>query len=522
MITTTTPGVTITPTINNLNSPTGLAFGQVGNVTFTVTGATPNTALCFDITLLGDSIGMPCCPYKWCCHKRICFTLPECKDCCKEFTKRIIKPTTTTNSAGQVTNTITVQAGAKPISKLTIQLVSSSIKVSCRPKVGAAETSAGWQTVSAIMQSPLPNPITPGLPLYSQTSYEGVWGINPSGVNLMSAPVTLSSFNLLFPPPPCNGYKNQTTCWDTIKYCLKISFTDSMCVTCDTTICYTIRRSGIPWYLCITDHKGPEPTDIHTNILTFKMKDDKTGNLNIALPSEIQENNITVRQICAQTTFGSHLTQFDGVNTRDFSGCSDKEMKSGETKDISLFVDNFSKLKRIGLVVTMFYSAAGSNETVVKVDTIYQSSPQDQGGDKMDETGDKTVKTRTYSLSFTNLNKSKGTISDVELRMPKGVHLLAFGSAFGDTINLGANANFKNDTVKIENYFVAEVCCRQDKNMASKKIGLSPNEAVKPIYITVSGAESGFDLSFVTTDSNGVVLSEGTLKLTNPLSTVKA
>ena len=233
-------------------------------------------------------------------------------------------------------------------------------------------------------------------------------------------PVTLSSFNLLFPPPPCNGYKNQTTCWDTIKYCLKISFTDSMCVTCDTTICYTIRRKGIPWYHCI---KGSKP---NTNILTFKMKDDKAGNLNIALPSEIQENNITVRQICAQTTFGSNLTQFDGVNARDFSACSDKGMMSGETKDISLFVDNFSKLKRIGLVVTMFYSAAGSNETVVKVDTIYQSSPQDQGGDKMDETGDKTVKTRTYSLSFTNLNKSKGTISDVELRMPKGVHPVSY------------------------------------------------------------------------------------------------
>ena len=54
------------------------------------------------------------------------------------------------------------------------------------------------------------------------------------------------------------------------------------------------------------------------------------------------------------------------------------------------------------------------------------------------------------------------------------------------TINLGANANFKNDTVKIENYFVAEVCCRQDKNMASKKIGLSPNEAVKPCLLYTS------------------------------------
>jgi hypothetical protein len=469
------------------------------------------------------------------CVTNICVQAPQCPSCCSDFNKgvKVNSITNVGNISGN--NNIWMDmtfAPNRPIRNMTMTIVSASRKKPLGTWERIYGDIGGASAIPGLgfgYYGGMPSSTSFELPTLKTREVE--WGTNFAG---FSGPFNTKVL-MLFPL--------QVIPNDLLDYYIRIAMTDTKCVRCDTLIHVKIIRKSILPHRTTKDDPIKDETnggdekkgeillsEISSNSFAkLKMIDKDKGVLKINVPvisTSSPSEKIKVvsvgflpEPIVDLSSFTPITSNFKSSPREDTLFCNG-QVSEGEYAEFNVAFNN-SQFNKWDNEVIIKYLVGTAPDTIIDVVNLVAAIPVDQGGDKMDETGDKNVKTRTYSLSFTNLNKSKGTISDVELRMPKGVHLLAFGSAFGDTINLQANANFKNDTLKIENYFVAEVCCRGDNNMASKKIGLSPNEAVKPIYITVSGAESGFDLSFITTDSNGVVLSEGTLKLTNPLSTVK-
>lgn len=531
-----TPG---TPFIHYFSPPVPPAGS--GTISFQIsgTGAVNGANLCLNIKMsdtallkMSDTVSLE--QDKHCCIIDTCFKLPECKDCCKDFRKIVGTSTITTNANGNVVNGLLIGAGPTPISKLTIQLVSSSIKVSCK-KGAAAETSAGWQNANATLGPVLPNPIITGLPLYSQTSYEGVWGINTSGV-LMLPPVALSNFNVQFPPPPCNSHG--TICWDSVKYCLKISFTDTMCVTCDTTICFTIRRAGRPWWSCYhlpagdvigsrkgiaspEDNKGSQlmSSSSEMSLSTLKMKDDKTGTLSVALPSAEETGGVVaVKQICTEAVFGSRLTRFDGIDARDFSACSNKAMKSGESRDIPLEIDNYSKQKMVGLVVRMFFTQEGYTDVSVFEDTVYAVIPgKDQVQPASLGEGQAPVKSaKTYSLYFAGNPKDEVNIDRIVVRTPKDATILAVGP-FRDknSVSMQLNEDSSWTDGKVGMRFFPEKPATDPTNLVALK------NRIEPTFITISSEQKEITIECDSYDNNGTFIGTSTVVLRSPLSNVE-
>ncbi|HYF04281.1 MAG TPA: T9SS type A sorting domain-containing protein [Patescibacteria group bacterium] len=144
------------------------------------------------------------------------------------------------------------------------------------------------------------------------------------------------------------------------------------------------------------------------------------------------------------------------------------------------------------------------------------TAPVYQGGDVLAETGTEVSNVRTYALWFENANSANHSIANIELQMPDGTQLLAFGSGLTNNQKLDATASFNSDGTKKASYLIPVFSADRQHSP------IEPGESVGPIYITVSGAENGFELGFTTTDENGVIITNGSVWLENPVYQVNS
>ncbi|HYM21550.1 MAG TPA: hypothetical protein VEW28_11185, partial [Candidatus Kapabacteria bacterium] len=232
MVWSSAPGVNVSPGLVNFPP---LAFGATSApLCFTLSGAGvhPGATVCIVVQLHGAANAQGD-GFKWCCPPdTVCITLPPCKDCCDGFRKLLDKLTFATNGAGVTTLSSTVTAGPMPITKMTATIVSADIKTFGNAKFCA---STGWLPASGDIINP-PASIG-GLPLVGVSqpfatpppapSREAMWGVVPSGVSFTGVPLAVQ---MQFPtaPPPFNG------CYDSLRFCIRLTFTDTSCRTCDT------------------------------------------------------------------------------------------------------------------------------------------------------------------------------------------------------------------------------------------------------------------------------------------------
>ncbi len=249
-----TGGVTVAPGAVAL-SPT-LGYGATsGTLNFTLAGSglQPGQQVCLIVQLHGRKFLND---YQWCCPPgTICFTVPHCAECCDS-----VDITINNNTGRQIGNTaaglssanVTVTPG--PITKFQASVMSvSRSRVWCpNPNTGVYAPVSNPTTIGAVITG---GSVSPSMPLssgFSPATSEVIWGTVYSGVNFNPGSVNL---NLSFP-----GTNLGWRCRDTLRVCIRYTFTDTACRTCDTVVYYTVPRCG---RADIVDYDHDTPIDLN-------------------------------------------------------------------------------------------------------------------------------------------------------------------------------------------------------------------------------------------------------------------
>ncbi len=514
-----------------LNTPTNLS----GVIQY----ATPiNGLICLTFTIRNANGAIIC-------SERVCIQAPVCQDCCTGFDKGVkINSVTRTgiNSNGDNISMNITFAPNRPIKTMSATIVSASRR-KVAPVIGA------WERIYGDIggASAIPMPTGPGLRYYGgiapSTSFavptlktrEVEWGTNYAG--------TTGSFNttigLLFPAPLTGSWTNPTT--DELDYYLRISMTDVKCITCDTLIHITLKRKSSPWIAVdaasgnVIKRKidGKKYEEIQSSLLEagsaiqLKMNSKDKGVLTLKLPVDKDipaEEKITIvgigfipEEIIDIEDFSPISSNFKKEVNDEYLYCSGK-LTEGESASFNVGFINppFDKWNN---TVVIKYMIGTEQETMTDFVNVVASIPVEQvGGDKFEELVDASLQPRTYSLSFINSNKSNRAIAYIELRLPKNVKLLAYGSGLSDSLLLETRSVFNNEDVKIASYLIPVENGNNPNTTIKFKEVLNPGESVKPIYITVIGGDSAIDIGFTTKDEDGTVLSEGVVRPTVPMS----
>lgn len=178
-------------------------------------------------------------------------------DCCEDFNIKIKSGVRKVLSRrDKYAITASLSAGPNKIRRVTADIIDFSMSYNsslCEP---CANNSDLWGNFILNVPS-IPGlgsgklTIPPGKP--SKVSREIVWGSLYSPAIDMTGSIKLT-LNLSLPPKHLSS-----CCLDRINLCVKYTFTDEFCITCDTVICYTIYRpekwDGAPPYPPMKDYE---------------------------------------------------------------------------------------------------------------------------------------------------------------------------------------------------------------------------------------------------------------------------
>lgn len=517
-----TMGVNVSPNFQNLIPPIGCG-GTSLPITVTISGmdAKPGEAVCIVFHLKGvliDSNGN----CQWSCPcDTICFTLPKCKDCCEGF-KKIISTASLTQSLTTNLN-ILASAGPAPIIHASATLVSAQIKRNPGPHCSATP----WTPVSGYFTAPLQSTwgSAPFLPLISPavpTPAELQYGTVPSGVSLSASPLLLT---MQFPPPPANIWG----CTDSLQFCIRYSFTDTNCVTCDTLICYQMRRSGVIFHQSgglsdslILNVPIPVGTEAGTpvvldpdipNFAKLRMTDQSNGSLTITVPllGGIPENEMTVVGLAMRASAGVRVTSLNAIKAIDEVGQIKTTIAAGSQKSFPAVFDNYTKQNSFTCDVGIQIVLAGNpKDTLEFGERVLALAPGVKGGDVIGKDSSLAVKNvRTFALFLANGNQSKLPISSVKITAPADQQILA----------IGPPQDSQKNTISLARDHAGRSYIFQ--SAPKDMISLSGGEAFRPIYITVAGGSGKpVTLGYATMDADGNTLTEDSVTLLDPLSVV--
>jgi hypothetical protein len=517
-----TPAVTVTPTVFSYSPPipVGNTSTAIQRKTFTISGplAVPGTKVCLRFEVVNPA-------GTWCCKFDTCIVLPECPDCCDEFTKVINNMTLSSNSLGVLTMSGNWTVN-QPVIKATASIVAVDIKRYCpAPTTGWASAMGDIlpTTTSTFGGAPyLTHTSTP--PPFASTPPEPYrdysWGITPAGVPVTSAPMTLK-----MQLPPLSSWP----CFDSVRVCVKFSFTNVACVTCDTMICFQIKRKKIiihePW-----EHldKGPkearrddkssdaaiqefEQPVVQT--VSIAMTDATTGRLNLTLPAvENPEDGYRIIKLVLESGGATQLTELKPPTGAAATIVDQKAMlpvsiSPGDIRSYSLRYTNPSNAALWDNYLTLHYVPAGTSDTLTEMLMIPSRTPQAMTGDSLavDLTSVRPIDVRTYALFFSNGNRAQLPVHRVLLRVRNGSLIAAGPFEDSSSVLLAPTLDKDRQVLLVPNVI-------PDTTIVS-------GQSVRPIYVTVSGTrDNAITIEYTTFDSLGYVLTNGVATLTSPIS----
>lgn len=528
-------GVSVSPSF--LTFPAVLTGGTSTSQSVTIFGGAPGSKVCLTIRVC-DAQRLKCCTFD------TCFTLPKCDDCCDSLDLAFKNTKLNYNYAGNVTLSTQLTATPTLLTKLNATLVSATVATFCKGSsplqtpVGATFTSGSFTT------SPmLPVPTTWG-------TGSVTWGTYPPGATVSSAPLVL---NIKFPPPPTSW-----KCRDTVRFCIRYTYTDPKCRTCDTTICYQIVRYGLIWHP--VDHVDPikfpfEPgeggddgesgkpgsgddgrtiqsgPDEAVKNVTISMNSPVNGTMSITnpvmegLPAEAA---MTIVGVSIEPEVGIDLVNVRDNTTGQQANIVDRiasidempqNIRSGETRNLSLTYNNEVNALAFKNYVRIKYTIpAIPDEVLEAVIVVYARTPAGAGGDRLEADPEISLtNVRTYGFKFTNANPTSDKICRVVVSIDPdqgdGDDIVAVGPGISRT-QFGLKA-FKTTEENPRDLLLAEEPSTNDADA----VALDPQKVVTPIYVTVCGGDdNAVTFNYTTYSENGEVISTGTIDAVNPLS----
>jgi hypothetical protein len=156
-------------------------------------------------------------------------------DCCHGLTLNATAPTPVHVGSNVYTLTPTLTLAGGPIIRVVANVISTERTFSSATCGTNGPVSS--HVVSATPSPGFPLAFNPSLPV--AFSHEVIWN-GPTAQSLPPAGLAFP-FQIQFPPPPGPG------CSDTLKFCVKYTFTLSNCRSCEIIRCYSIVRKKIFW-----------------------------------------------------------------------------------------------------------------------------------------------------------------------------------------------------------------------------------------------------------------------------------
>ncbi len=545
-----TSGVTVTPGSVALAPPLG--HNQTsGPLNFTLSGSglEAGDTVCIVVQIHGKKLPHD---YQWCCPPdTLCFVLPPCKDCCDSvdiaIRERQIRQIG--NTAAGISSSVTVTPGPVMAASATIMSVTRST-VWC-PKKGPN----GWVYVQSSAGGPILGQITnatisPALPVSSGLSpatSQVLWGTNPSGVNMSGGSIGLQ---LSFP-----GGTLGWRCRDTLTVCVRYTFTDTACRTCDTVVYYTIPRTGQIEIIDIGPVElspknisrlgegvgpvltGHEATHVVQQRLALDMSSTTSGVLSLGhWWQDDLEGDPTIRLTRMYVTpepvieITSLSEQGSGrqAEIADRTATIDLDLNKGETDQFDLRVANPTDARYFVLHVRFDYvDPSGQGEPEQSREFLVTARvPGESGGDLVlnDDISERPVGVRTFMLYFVNNNALKRSISRVDLRVENE------SGESREIIAVGPPPKGTDDSTAVELYIFDESTGLSRSTGGSHEIAMNsirnirglaaPGDTVIPIIVTIAGAgDEPVTVGYTTYDENGNAVSNGEVELDDPLLT---
>lgn len=550
-----TPGITLTP--GSVTFPP-LGYGaSTAPLNFTITGGNPGDTVCIVLQLHGKKLNVD---YQWCCPPdTICYILPPCKDCCDsvDISMRDRGVRQIGNTAVNVSSTVSVTPGPVVSASATIMSVTRST-VWC-PKFQPGQ---GFTYVATTPGGPMLGQITnatisPTIPVSSgilPPTSQVTWGTVPAGVPMTGGNVGLQ----ISLPGSTLGWR----CRDTLTICVRYSYTDTACRTCDTVVYYTVPRTGRIEIVGVPHEglpvKSREGIPLHEESGTtgenplsesekvvgpdidFEMTSADAGTLALThwwKDDLIGEPGTRLVEMQVEAGGGAVVTGIEDASGTpgrviDRRGVVLLDLKPRETDEFRLTFDIADRVRSFPIYVSYRYIESDQAKDTIQsgVYALTARIPGESGGDIVanDTESERPKNVRTYMLYFANNNLLRKPVARVDLKVTEGGseerRILAVGPpneldptrvslSFVERVS-GAGGTAPEGEVDL-------VPANHNTTRSNRTQPVAPGDSVIPIIVTISGiGEEAVNVEYTTYDEEDNVISTGSIALDDPLVTM--
>lgn len=544
-----TSGVNVSPGSVAL-SPV-LGYNQTsGPLGFTIggPGVGPGDTVCIVVQLHGKKLQQD---YQWCCPPdTLCFVLPPCKDCCDSVdisVKGGVKQKG--NNGALIQSTVNVTPGPVMKAQASIMSVTRSTVWCPRFMPGAPPVYVPMIAGGPMLAQITSAAITPAMPLsagITPPTNEVVWGTVPSGVN-MGGNIGLG---LSFP-----GSSLGWRCRDTLTICVRYTFTDTACRTCDTVVYYRLPRTG---GIEIFDHSGTgvivsraagenplyeeKGATGHNPLygervegpgIELEMSSLTDGVLSLShwWQDQLQgEPTVRLIRMLVEPEAGVAITSLRGQASGTQGTIADRtasiavDLNPRETDQFDVRFDNPDQVRRFTLRVRFRYvEASDPTDTLLsRPYLVIAGVPGEGEGDIVagDGVSERPVGVRTFMLYFVNNNALKRPISRVEIAIDE--------DGADAPVILAVGPPNEADPQRVTLEVVENMTGRSRHDIAMNAVRnlkaiAAPGDSILPIYLTVGGiGDEPLKLAYATYDEEGTVITRGEVEVVDPLGTTSA
>jgi len=458
-------------------------------MTLSGAGATAGTTVTFIAAMCDITKGQ-------CCVDSIRLVLPKCEiqECCANFAKAFYKVTGSASSNGVTTLAGSLSAGSALMTRVSATIIQSTING--RPAYGYFMPGSGANTILGFGS---------GSMAVSPYSHEVNWG--PAGPVNLNTP---TAFSLKMQFPPLAGAR------DTLRYDIRVRYTDAACVTCDTVIhIERVRRRIIIWDDNdsnpgrILEEKEGNGRSLQSDgpSISGQLHPNDSGSLRIvfpAFPPELGDaifTGLSIEPEDAGLIGATAAEQGYAFVVANGSASTRFSLEPGSTLNIGLRYASLGGKNSVRHHLVFSYAADGDT---LQEDVTVVLRREGLAGDALTPAVPSLGGVRTYGLHLVNSNGSQEPISRLLISTVGAARIMAVGPTASQS---AASLSFGETGVG---------------EFGRQGIALNPGASREPIYLTLSGVEGNTTtVHFVTLNAEGQPISEGDVILSSPLSSVR-
>lgn len=495
-------GISVVPSTITLNPPLAPGASR-GGICVKLIGSSLSTAsVATFIYQACDSTR------KRCCSDSLVIQLPHCggptNECCSAFSKAFSRLASSGSSTGFGALNGWLSAGPSQIKTVSATILSSTIN---------------GQPVYAYMNfGLLYNAFGVGTVTPNAYGSEVLW---QSGTGVSMSTLTQFYLSLKFPQMAANASR------DTLRYCVKFSYTNVNCVTCDTTICFTTIRRRFSGNGALgrtmKDDNGGNFLGASNTAVSGSLTGANTGTMKIVFPTapaELGKVNYVGVRIAATDKSVMIISATGKDASHTFTAAYGWAMSSfsanpGDEVNVDLGYSDLGGRKSLEHQVSLMYTLQSDPNSILEEDYVVTLAKQGEiTKDSLTSTHAGLTDAYTFAVHLSNANGSSEAIAKMVITTTAPVKIIAVGPTASDTRALLQFGTLVDGNTPRD--FVGEI-------VDGGQVAIAPSKDYGPIYLTLIGQQGETfapTVHFATLNSSDQVISEGDLTLSDPAAGV--